>query len=135
MAAIPSKAAMPDPLIPRTAGGKTLAVAIWVVYVLVMLFFALGPYTVQTGVRHGDKVLHVLAFAGVALLYPWPVSWSRLWLASLTVVALAAGIEVVQDLSPAYGRHPDLIDFLAGTAGGAAGLAARLVLAVRRENG
>lgn len=124
---------MPDPLLPRAPGGKAPAVAVWVAYVLVMLFFALGPFTVQTGVQHGDKALHVLSFAGLALLYPWPVSRPRLWVASLTVVAVAAGIEIVQDFSPAYGRHPDLVDFLAGVAGGALGLAARLVLAVRRE--
>ncbi len=126
---------MPDPLHSRAPVGKALAVAVWAVYVAGMLFFALGPFTVPTGVHHGDKMLHILAFAGMALLFPWPVTWPRLWMAALTVVALAAGIEIIQDFSPAYGRHPDLVDFLAGVVGGSAGLAARLALAAHKERG
>ena len=125
---------MPDPLIPAGRRGRSLVTALWLAYVAVMLYFALGPTTVQTGLQHGDKLLHFLAFAGMAFLYPWPLSWSRLWLAALVVVGMAGGIEIVQDLSPAYGRHPELLDFLAGVAGGSVGLGLRFFLKACREN-
>ena len=115
---------MPEPLpSPRLRW----ALPLWVLYVAAMLFMALGPMTVDTGLPHGDKFLHGLAFAGVVLLYPWPLRWNRLWLAALIVVVLAGGIEILQDLSPAYGRRPDLYDFLAGVAGGVLGMAIRLL--------
>lgn len=119
----------------RASALGLLPVLLWSAYVLLVLFLALGPFTVKTGVEHGDKVLHVLAFAGVALLFPWPVTLPRLWVAALVVVVLAAGIEIVQDFSPAYDRRPDRMDFLAGLAGGLTGLGLRLVLGRSRHAG
>ena len=105
-----------------------LALAVWLAYMVAVLFLALGPVTVDTGLPHGDKILHGLAFAGMVLLYPWPLAWNRLWLMALMVVVLAGGIEIIQDYTPAYGRRPDLYDFFAGVAGGVVGMAVRLAL-------
>ncbi|MGE4552867.1 MAG: hypothetical protein AB7D57_07125, partial [Desulfovibrionaceae bacterium] len=107
--------------------------ALWFAYLGALFFLALGPVVVNPGFRHGDKVLHFAAFAVLALAWPWPLRWERLWIPAGVAVALPALIEIGQEFALDYGRRPDILDFLVGLLGGLAGLGLRLARLRRAE--
>jgi hypothetical protein len=89
---------------------------------------ALGPASVQASLELNDKLLHFGAFLVMVLSFPFRITWPGLWIPTALTVVLAGFIELAQDLSPTWGRHPEFLDFFAGVAGGLAGLGLRLFL-------
>jgi hypothetical protein len=92
---------------------------------------ALGPASMQAGLGLNDKFLHFAAFLVMLTAFPFRISWPTLWIPTGLTVVLAGFIEIAQDLSPTWGRHPEFLDFFAGVVGGLCGLALRLVLETR----
>jgi VanZ family protein len=89
------------------------------------------PYTP----RQFDKLVHVVLFAGLAVVVYWNVaapSWRRRALKALGLSAAVAGLtEVLQALLPF--RDADLGDFAAGSLGLLLGLAAAALSGLRRR--
>lgn len=107
--------------------------ALWFTYLAALFALALGPVAVNLGFQHGDKVLHCGAFGVLSLAWPWRLRWERLWIPASLAVALPALVEIGQEFAPAYGRCPDMADFLAGLAGYLLGLGLRLLWLYRLE--
>ncbi|MGE4292082.1 MAG: hypothetical protein AB7E32_07725 [Desulfovibrio sp.] len=114
----------------RRLSGRVLLLwrMLWVVYVSWVLLMALGPSTVGLSLPLGDKILHFGAFLVMLVAFPFRIDWPTLWLPTALTVALAGFIEIAQDLSPAWGRLPEFLDFFSGVAGGLFGLGLRLLL-------
>ncbi len=107
----------------RTAFGAYLTLT------LVLLFTPVASQLPSEYYTWFDKVVHVVMFAGLALLGYWNVG--SLTLVVLLAVALAGGTELLQGFLP-Y-RSSEIGDFLAG-AGGAlvAGLGVAIIQAHRK---
>lgn len=85
--------------------------------VALVVWLSLTPAPVDSGVDHGDKLGHLLAYAG---LMGWWGQLHRRWLLLFVLfVALGAAMELLQGLTPT--REPSLADMLANTAGAALG--------------
>lgn len=99
---------------------------LWTAYVVWVLIMALGPSSMHSGFSINDKLLHFGAFLVMLVAFPFRITLPTLWLPTALTVALSGFIEIAQDLSPAWGRHPEFLDFFAGVAGGLCGLCLRL---------
>lgn len=115
-------------LSPRT---RLLWRLLWSAYVLWVLYMALSPMTVSMGLPQGDKLLHFGAFFVMLAAFPFRITWPALWLPTALTVTLSGFIEIAQDLSPAWGRHPEFLDFFAGVTGGLCALGLRLYISHR----
>jgi VanZ family protein len=75
----------------------------------------------------GDKMLHFVAYAGLAVLWGWAVALTRKprradWLRILLILAVYGAIDEL--LQGPVGRSPETADWLADLAAAAAGLLA-----------
>ncbi|WP_022662219.1 VanZ family protein [Paucidesulfovibrio longus] len=119
----------------RLAGRRLLFWRVlWCAYVAWVLAMALGPMTVGLDLPLGDKMLHFGAFLVMLVAFPFRISWPTLWIPTALTVSLSGFIEIAQDLSPAWGRHPEFLDFFAGVLGGLLGLGLRLLALKKTTN-
>ncbi len=103
-------------------GGRAWWVVLWIIAVSLVVAGSLNPVTRPPGGHHLDKLVHMLAYGGLAAL---PALLRRmrtaLW-AALLLLAIGCAVEVLQDYVP---RRQGLVsDALADVAGIALGLAA-----------
>ena len=83
-------------------------------------------------VEHGDKVLHIAAFATLAVLAVLAFPSARIGTIFIGLACLGGLIEVVQSL-PMFNRHASLADWLAGTV--TAGVVLMIAEPIRRRYG
>lgn len=96
---------------------NTAAQAITVVFVLMILAGTLLPANELPKVETGDKAIHLIAFAILAL--PLNMVVRQRWLLlNLTFIVFGGAIEIIQ---PFVGRHGEWLDFGADTLGVLAG--------------
>lgn len=91
---------------------------VWGGYLLAVAVLSLMPVAIPQTVAHGDKLMHFLAYAGLAALWPRHLATGAravLWAAAVGV-ALEAGQGVVPT-----GRFPDAWDALANAGGATLG--------------
>lgn len=91
---------------------------VWGVYLLAVVVLSLAPVAMPQTVDHGDKLMHFLAYAGLAALWPRHLATGAravFWAAAVGVV-----LEVGQGVLPT-GRFMDPRDALANAAGAALG--------------
>lgn len=104
-------------------------------YAVALLVLTLAPMPATGGLATGlDKLIHVGLFGALAMLVHWnlvPTMHRSLaaTVAFLSAVLTAGMIEILQDPLP-Y-RDGDLLDFLAGTAGGVLGAVAATLISER----
>jgi VanZ family protein len=100
---------------------------LWAVYLLALITASLLPVHLPQTVDHGDKVMHILAYA--LLVLTWPGDW----ISSRAVrFGLAGGLGLVLEIGQGVlptGRFMDCWDALANALGAGLGLAGRQVLA------
>lgn len=114
--------------------------AVWIRLALPAYWLALFAAThyprvpIPGEIPQSDKVIHVTAFALLAVLFwaflaagPRPLAARSVWLAAAVLIPYATVDEVSQQL---VGRHTDLADWVANVAGIAGALA---VLELRRR--
>ncbi len=92
---------------------------VWGGYLVAVIILSLMPVAVPQTVVHGDKLMHFLAYAGLAALWPRWLGhgpWAAFW-ASVVGVAL----EVGQGVLPT-GRYMDSQDALANALGASLGV-------------
>ncbi len=104
--------------------------SIFAAYLGVVLILLLTPISRELpnpDITLLDKFIHFVLFGGVA----WLGYWNRMSVAAVTLfaIALAGTLELIQ--GPLPYRSAELLDFVAGAAGGVAGIG----LAVRRTVG
>ena len=87
----------------------------WLI-VVAIVYFSLVKLAVDSDIRGGDKLGHLLAYGGLML---W---WSQLYLSriarlrlALAFIALGGAMELAQGLTP--DRYPEWLDLAANTAG------------------
>ena len=104
--------------------------ALAVLAALAIAYASLQPTGGTQSIPHADKVLHLIAYGGLAGLIG--LGWWRLPLVWAVAVAAAfgAGVEIAQGVFTA-GRTPSVADALANTLG--AGLAAWVLSHIRRR--
>ncbi len=93
---------------------RGVRLAFWVA-VAVVVFLALAPAGPPVSVSVHDKVQHVAAFAGLGALATWSQALPSTRLRLVFLVALGAGIEVLQGFTPE--RTPAWSDFFADLLG------------------
>lgn len=104
-------------------------------YAVALLVLTLAPMPDTGGLATGlDKLIHVGLFGALAMLVHWnlvPTMHRRLaaTIALLSAALTAGMIEILQDPLP-Y-RDGDLLDFLAGAAGGVLGAVAATLISER----
>lgn len=81
---------------------------------LFALVMAALPQPVAIPGNPSDKLLHIAAFAVLALLAPFAYPRARLIVILLALPAFGGFIELVQTI-PALNRHADWIDWMADT--------------------
>jgi len=91
--------------------------ALGMVWVVAVVWLSLTPAPVDSGVDHGDKVGHLLAYAG--LMWWWGQLDKHRMRVFVLFVALGAVMELLQGLTPT--REPSLADMLANTVGAVLG--------------
>ncbi len=89
--------------------------------VLLVVVLSVDPQGRAVAGGVNDKLGHVLAYAVLAVWFGGVMRRARWALVAAGLLALGAGLELVQALLP--GRHPGLDDLLANGFGTAAGLA------------
>jgi VanZ family protein len=104
---------------------KWTRVAAWGCFA-VLVYLSLIPSSLEVRTGLPSQIEHVIAYAGAAFLataaYP-EYSRAVVWLSFLSLAGL---LEVGQHFVP--GRHPQLIDFVAGGSGAAIGVFAASML-------
>ena len=89
---------------------------LFVLYALVIAYLSLMPTVAPVGVRHGDKVGHLLAYAVFALLALFAVNNRRQFYQwSLGIIAFGLAMEGLQSMIP--GRMMSFWDFVANSVG------------------
>ena len=91
---------------------------VWGVYLLAIVVLSLSPVAIPQTVAHGDKLMHFLAYAGLAALWPRHLAIGArvvLWAA-----AIGVALEVGQGVLPT-GRLMDAHDALANVGGAVLG--------------
>lgn len=85
------------------------------VYLLILGWFSLQPQQTMPA-EISDKLLHLAAYAGAALLWGW-AAWSRpgLWLGLPLLIGYGVGLELAQALTP--DRYPSADDAFANALG------------------
>lgn len=83
--------------------------------IVLLIYLSLATLSVDSGIDHGDKLGHLLAYA---LLMGWFVQLFRGWHTILryavALIALGIGLEFLQQLT---GRYFEYADMLANTLG------------------
>ena len=108
----------------RLSQFRSGVVALLVIY-WAALFVGTHVPAPMTGMQSNDKLLHLVAYSGLAFLVVWVIAGTRPRLHSVIasvglVVAYGAVDELLQLMIP--GRHGDLWDWLADVAGAGLGL-------------
>ncbi len=117
---------------PEDEVSSSRAVTYWraafIVYAIAMTIGSHWPaLDLGETVRASDKTIHILAFAGLTILF-WQTRWvSKLWLIGLAVLIWAVIDESTQGI-PILRRTVSWLDLLASAAGIAIALAGILVV-------
>ncbi|MBT8762800.1 VanZ family protein [Desulfohalobiaceae bacterium Ax17] len=91
-------------------------ILLWFAYLLWLVCASLTPLDISLDVRHGDKLLHGLAYFFMAMLYPWPlVRHGRVFI-FVVLTILGSFIELLQSVLP-VNRTGDIKDILANSLG------------------
>ncbi len=107
---------------------------LWVVLVLAVAYMSLRPLSLDLGVQHGDKVLHLTTYALLIFLAPWKFQgWIPVVLMG-ALVLFGGCMELGQGML-STGRSAEMADALANTAGVCLGALVRILLriSVRRK--
>lgn len=101
------------------------ALLLFAVYWATLFVLTHVPVAIESPVRHFDKIVHFLAYAGLGagMIVVLPSAWRRSVLGLLLVIAAAClyGVvdEVIQGFVP--GRTADVVDWCADAAGASVG--------------
>ncbi len=112
---------------PSREGGRGWLAALWFAVLIAVAALHLAPTGYRPSAPHEDKILHGLVMLPLAFALPWRMTPARAVWTFAGFAALAGLLELGQKALPT-GRQADLLDWLGGACGAAAGAALRLGL-------
>lgn len=107
----------------RFLNRQALGLALTAVVAVTVVLTTLMPSAYVPGPPGGDKTMHLLAFAALTLPTACLAHRHLTWVLPFAIV-LGAAIEIIQ---PAFGRHRELADLYADSAGALAGVGVGLM--------